>query len=106
MINRWTARLWLLRRQKRAYLLPVLVRERWEPHQAQGSRWVCRHCGRLTSTAQAMEALRSRLMLASKARPVETASLLLLRLTHGLEEATHLRHTQFDQLSSTSTFFS
>jgi hypothetical protein len=32
-----------------------------------------------------MEALRSRLMLAPKARPVQAMSLLLLRLAHRLE---------------------
>ena len=85
MIDGWTTRLWLLRRQERAYLLPALVRERWDPEQAQGSRGVCRHRGRLACAAQPMEALRSRLMLAAKARPVEAAGLLLLRLADRLE---------------------
>jgi len=85
MIDGWTARLWLLWRQERAYLLPVLVSERRNPQQAQGRRWVCRHRGCLASTAQPMEALRSRLMLAPKARPVEAVGLLVLRLAHRLE---------------------
>jgi hypothetical protein len=32
-----------------------------------------------------MEVLRSRLMLAPKARPAQAAALLVLRLAHGLE---------------------
>ena len=68
MIDGWTARLRLLQRQERAYLLPVLVSERRNPQQAQGSRWVCRHRRCLASAAQPMEALRSPLMLARDPR--------------------------------------
>ena len=85
MIDGATARRWLLRRQEWVYLLPVLVSECRNPEQAQGSRWLCRQRGRLTSTAQPMEALRSRLMLAAKARPVQAMSLVLLRLAQRLE---------------------
>src|SRR5258708_3949436 len=85
MIDGWTTRLWLLRRQERAYLLPVLVSERRDTQQAQGSRWVCRQRGCLASTAQPMEALGSPLMLASKARPVEAVGLLLLRLAQRVQ---------------------
>jgi hypothetical protein len=53
-----------------------------------------------------MEALRSPLMLAAKARPVQAVGLLVLRLPDRLEEATHLRHAQLDPLISNSTFFS
>ena len=85
MINRWTTGLRLLRWQERTHLLPVLVGERRDPEQAQGSRWVYRDRGRLACAAQAMEALRSGLMLASKARPVEAVGLLVLRLPDRLE---------------------
>src|SRR6266487_3061369 len=40
MIGGGTARRWLLRGQERTQLLPVLVRERRDPQQPQGSRWV------------------------------------------------------------------
>jgi len=85
MIDGGTARRWLLRRQEWAYLFPVLVGERSNPQQAQGSRWLCRHRWCLACAAQPMEALRSRLMLAAKARPVQAMSLVLLRLTQRLE---------------------
>jgi hypothetical protein len=85
MIDGWTARLWLLRRQEWADLLPVLISERRDCQQAQGSRWICRHRGCLAYAAQSVEALRSRLMLAPKARPVQAARLLILRLAYRLE---------------------
>jgi hypothetical protein len=78
MIAGWTTRLWLLRRQERADLLPVLVRERRDPQQAQGSRWVCRHRRGLARMAQPMEVLGSPLMLAPEARPMQAVGLLLL----------------------------
>jgi len=84
MIDGGTARRWLLRRQEWVYLFPVLVSECRNPEQAQGSRWLCRHRWCLTSTAHPMEALRSRLMLAAKARPVQVMGLLLLRLAQRL----------------------
>jgi hypothetical protein len=84
MIDGWTARLWLLRRQERADLLPVLISERRDSQQAQGSRWVCRYRGCLACAAQPMEVLRLCLMLTTKARPVKAAGLLVLRLAHRL----------------------
>jgi hypothetical protein len=80
MIAGWTTRLWLLWRQERADLLPVLVREGRNPQQAQGSRWVCRDGWCLASTPQPMEVLGSPLMLAPQARPVQAVGLLLLWL--------------------------
>ena len=85
MINRWTTCLRLLGRQEGTQLLPVLMGERWDPLHVLGSRWVGRHSGRLTCPAQDMEALGSRLMLASKVRPVQPPGLLLLRLAHRLQ---------------------
>jgi hypothetical protein len=66
MIHDWTARLWLLRWQEGTQLLPALVGERWEPEQAQGSRWVFRDSRSLASATLLMEALRPRLVPASK----------------------------------------
>ena len=85
MIDRRTACLWLLRRQERADLLPVLVSERRNPQQAQGRRRVCRHRRCLARAAQPMEVLRARLMLAPQARPAQSSGLLILRLAHRLE---------------------
>ena len=53
-----------------------------------------------------MEVLRSPLMLAPEARPVEAAGLVLLGLAQRVQQATHLRQAQRDPLASTSTFFS
>ena len=85
MIDSWATRLRFLRRQERAYLFPVFVSEGRNSQQAQGRRGVCRHCGCLTSATQPMEVLRSPLMLAPKARPVQAVRLLLLRLAQRLE---------------------
>ena len=85
MIDRWTARLRLLRGQERAQLFPVLVGEGRNPQQAQGSRGVHRHSRSLTCATQHLEALRSCLVLASKVRPVQPSGLLLLRLTHRVQ---------------------
>jgi hypothetical protein len=41
MIDGWTARLWLLRRQERAELFPMLIGERRHSQEGQGSRRVC-----------------------------------------------------------------
>ena len=106
MIDRWTARLRLLRRQERAHLFPVRVGEGWNSQQAQGSRWVCRHSRSLAYTTQHLEALRSCLVLTSKVRPVQSPGLLLLRLTHRVQEATYLWHAQCDPLVDSTTFFS
>ena len=66
MIDSWPTRLRLLRWQERLQLLPVLVGKRRDPQQAQRSRWVLGHYGRLPCAAQDMEALCPRLVLASK----------------------------------------
>jgi hypothetical protein len=80
MIDGWTARLRLLRWQERLKLLPVLISERRDSKPPQGSRWVWCYHGRLPCAAQDMEAVRSRLVLASKVRPAQPSGLLFLRL--------------------------
>jgi hypothetical protein len=70
MIHDWATRLRLLRRQEGTQVLPALVGERWDSKQAQGSREICRDGRSLASATLPMEALRSRLMPASKVRPV------------------------------------
>ncbi len=106
MIDGGTTGLRLLRRQERAQLFPVFVSESGNPQQAQGRRWVCRHWGWLACAAQPMEVLRTALMPTPKARPVQAAGLLVLRLAHRLEQATHLRHAQLNPLTCDSAFFS
>jgi hypothetical protein len=106
MIDGGTTCLRLLRRQERAQPLPMLVSEPGNPQQAQGRWWVCRHCGCLACVAQPMEVLRTALVPTPKARPVQAAGLLVLRLAHRLEQATHLWYAQFDPLVSASAFFS
>ena len=78
MINRWTTGLRLLWGQERAYLLPVLISEGWDPLQGQGRREDCRHRRGLPCATEPMEVLCSPLMLAPKVRPVQAVGLLLL----------------------------
>ena len=106
MIDGWTARLRLLWRQERAELFPVGIGERRESQHLQGSWWIERDRRGLTCTTQPMEALRSRLVLASKARPAQPPGLLFLRLAQRVQQATHLWHAQVDALVGSSPFFS
>jgi hypothetical protein len=85
MINHRTARLRLLWWQEGTQLFPVLIGERRDPEQSQGSQWVHRHSGSLACAAPHIEALSSSLVLASKVRSAQPSGLLLLRLTHRVE---------------------
>ena len=67
VIDRWTPRLRLLRRQERLKLLPVGIGERRQSLHLQGSWWLERDRRGLACATQPMEVLRSRLMSASKA---------------------------------------
>ena len=85
MIDRRTARLRLLRRQKGTQLLPMLLGERRESQHPHGSWWIERDRGGLACATQHMEALSSRLVLASKARPAQPPGLLFLGLTQRVQ---------------------
>ncbi len=85
MVDRRTARQWLLWWQERLKLLPVSIGERRQSQHLQGSWWVERNRRGLTCATQPMEALSSRLVLASKVRPAQPPGLLFLGLTERLQ---------------------
>ncbi len=105
MIDRRAARLWLLRRQERTKLFPVLLGERRNPQHLQGSREINRHSGSLAGAAQHMEVPGCRLVPTSKVRPMQSPGLLLLRLTYCVQQATHFWEAELDPLASCSPFF-
>src|SRR2546425_7174589 len=85
MIDRRTPCRRLLWRQEWAHLLPVDVRGGGQGRQTDGSGQLIWHRWSLTRAAQDMKASGCRLVLAPKARPVQSPGLLLLRFAEGVE---------------------
>ena len=85
MIDGRTTRLRLLGRQEGMQLLPMLLRECWKAQHLHGNWWIQRDSRSLTCATQHVETLCSRLVLASKARPTQPPTLLLLGLAQRVQ---------------------
>jgi hypothetical protein len=84
----------------------MLLGERREPHERRGSGGVQRDPRSLASATQAVEVLRTCLVLASEARPAQPPGLLLLGLAQRVQQTADLREAQLDALVGSSPFFS
>jgi hypothetical protein len=86
--------------------LPLLIAEWPQPHHLLSRRGLESSGRTLGGSPSHMSPFGSRLMSAPEARPPEMPGLLLLGLPEQMQQATHLRHTQFNGLLVTSRFFS
>jgi len=85
MVDGGSARGWLLRGQEGAQLLPAGVGEGRQSRDQKGCWWMAGDERGLERTPPPMTALRSRLMLTPKPRPMQAPGLLVFRCPNRLQ---------------------